>query len=56
MTFRLPSATRDALSRAAEAERRSMSSMAVLALEGWLTANGYLPKPKPKAQSKRKRG
>lgn len=42
MTFRLPAATRAALERAAEAERRSLSSLAVLILEDWLRDEGHL--------------
>ena len=42
MTFRLPATTRAALERAAEAERRSLSSLAVLILEDWLRDEGHL--------------
>jgi hypothetical protein len=44
MVFRLPSATREALQRAAEAEQRSMSNLTVLIVSEWLSANGYMPK------------
>jgi hypothetical protein len=38
-------ATRDALELAAEAERRSVSDLAVIILEDWLVEQGHLPKP-----------
>lgn len=47
ITFRLPQATRDALARAAEAERRSLSNLAVAVLSEWLEAHGHLPKARP---------
>lgn len=53
MTFRLPAATRAALEEAAEAERRSLSSLAVLILEDWLTDRGHLPKPGPRTTKRR---
>ncbi|HYD40082.1 MAG TPA: hypothetical protein VEB43_04580 [Anaeromyxobacter sp.] len=53
MTFRLRTATRAALEEAAEAEQRSLSSLAVVILEGWLTDRGYLPKPSPRAAKRR---
>lgn len=55
ITFRLPQATRDALARAAEAERRSLSNLAVAVLSGWLEQRGYLPKP-PSAKRRAGRG
>lgn len=53
MTFRLPAAIREALQRAAEAERRSLSSMAVLILEDGLTARGFLKASNPQRSTKR---
>jgi predicted transcriptional regulator len=53
MTFRLPAAIREALQRAADAERRSLSSMAVLILEDGLTARGFLKAPKPEPKRRR---
>lgn len=53
MTFRLPATTRAALEEAAEAERRSLSSLAVLILEEWLTDRRYLPKPGPRGTKRR---
>jgi hypothetical protein len=44
MVFRLPSATREALQRAAEGEQRSMSNLTLLIVSEWLSANGYMPK------------
>ena len=32
--------------RAAEAERRSLSNLAVFVLSEWLEGRGYLPKPR----------
>lgn len=52
MTFRLPASTRAALERAAETERRSLSSMAVIILEEWLRERGHLPEGK-KARARR---
>jgi hypothetical protein len=46
MTFRLPAATRAALERAAETERRSLSGMTVVILEAWLIDEGYLRESK----------
>ncbi len=46
ITFRLPSATRRALERAAEADRRGLSNLIAAILTDWLEHKGYLPKPK----------
>lgn len=51
ITFRLPLATREALQRAADAERRTLSNMALLIVEDWLGANGHLDEPKAKRSS-----
>ena len=42
MVFRLPMAMRDALTKAAEAEQRSVSNMTVVIVGDWLRAKGYL--------------
>ena len=42
LVFRLPSEIREALERAAEAEQRTMSNMAVWILSHWLMRRGYL--------------
>jgi hypothetical protein len=55
MTVRISAATRDALRRASEDDRRSMSSLAVLILEGWLSERGYLPGRKPQRKAKQGR-
>jgi hypothetical protein len=41
------------MEEAAEAERRTMSSLAVLVLEDWLTDRGYLPKPGSRGAKRR---
>ena len=55
MTFRLPTATREALQRVADKERRSLSTMALLILEEGLVARGVLRKSL-KAQPKQSSG
>ena len=45
LTFRMSQATREGLEHAAEAERRSVSDLAVIILENWLVAKGHLPAP-----------
>jgi hypothetical protein len=55
VTFRLPEATRDALRRAAEADRRSLSSLAVIVLEGWLEERGILSAPKKQRKPTQRR-
>lgn len=44
LTVRLPQATREALQAAADAERRSLSNLAVAVLSEWLEQRRYLPK------------
>lgn len=45
LTFRLPEAHKDALEKAAAADRRSVSALLVLIVEKWLIEKGYLRKP-----------
>ncbi len=52
LTFRMSIATREALERAAEKERRSVSDLAVLILEEWLAARVV----SENAKSSKKRG
>jgi hypothetical protein len=54
MVFRLPTATRKALQRAAKVEQRSMSNMALRIVSEWLSANGYLPKQMGSSRAPRK--
>lgn len=54
MTFRLPVATRDALRSAADADHRTMSNLAVLILEGWLTERGFLAGGQQKQRKQQK--
>jgi len=53
LTFRLDRLTREAIDRAAEAERRTPGDLARLVLSEWLTAKGYLDAPK---KTPRRRG
>jgi len=53
LTFRLPSATRAALERAAVAEHRTLGSMVVLILDEWLRAKGQSAPSKPKRGKRR---
>ena len=53
MTFRLPAKVRAALQEAAEVERRSLSSTAVLILEGALVERGFLRRPTTPGKRKR---
>ena len=39
--FRLPADLREGLKKAAQAERRSMSNIIVVALQSWLEENNY---------------
>jgi predicted transcriptional regulator len=45
LTFRLPRKLREALQVAADAERRSLSAMAVVILEDALVDRGFLKRP-----------
>jgi uncharacterized protein (DUF1778 family) len=47
LTFRMPAATREALERAADEERRSVSDLAVLVIEDWLAARSASGAAKP---------
>ena len=53
LTFRMPEATRAALERAADVERRSVSDLAVIILSDWLAERGHLSKP---GQGKKQKG
>jgi hypothetical protein len=53
--IRLNEEDRAALSRAAEADQRSMSSLAGKVLVDWLRTNGYSPKSAKPAAPKRRR-
>ena len=44
LTFRLPETHKDALEKAAAADRRSVSALLVLIVEKWLIEQGYLRK------------
>ena len=44
--FRLPADLREGLKKAAQAERRSMSNIIVVALQSWLEKNNYLVEQK----------
>jgi hypothetical protein len=46
LAFRMESEIKGALQKAADDERRSISSMVEIILSDWLTNNGYLSKPK----------
>lgn len=47
LTFRMSAATRDALERAAEEERRSVSDLAVLIIQDWLATRSASVTAKP---------
>ena len=51
--FRLPLETRRALERAAEAEHRKLSSMALHIVTAWLEQGGYLAKPGSQVRRKK---
>ncbi len=48
--MRFPSDVKDALKRAAKAERRSMSNLALAVLSDWLVENGHLKPTRPNAK------
>jgi hypothetical protein len=48
LTFRMSEKTRAALERAAESERRSVSDLAVIILDDWLSAHGFMPRVEPR--------
>jgi hypothetical protein len=57
MVFRLTTAMRDALIKAAEAEQRSVSNMTVVIVGDWLRSKGYFtdtPTPAPRTKKKGK--
>jgi predicted transcriptional regulator len=54
LTFRLPGTLREALQVAADAERRSLSAMAVVILEDALVERGFLKRSA--TADKRRRG
>jgi uncharacterized protein (DUF1778 family) len=56
MVFRLPTATRKALQRAAKVQQRSMSNMALRIVSEWLSANGYLARQTPTSRAPKKGG
>ncbi len=59
LNLRIPASIKDALAKAADANLRSLSSMAAWAMAEWLSEHGYLdrdvvaPKPRETKRSRR---
>jgi hypothetical protein len=59
LNLRLPASVKEALAKAADANMRTLSSMAAWAMAEWLTEHGFLDRdaaPQKKRVSKRSRG
>jgi hypothetical protein len=52
VVMRFPSGVKDALRRAAEADQRTMSTLALIILREWLEKHGHLPKSPTRRRGK----